>query len=171
MNLEQATKAIQNLPKQYEGDGNDYRNSPSCDLILKAPVLDVMTSYGLSYEDASALKCRAKNIDKQNYWKARVAQDKYWQEQEAAKKNVTWFGDLLKFIGGIVFIMCCFGGVVGIIIGLIICGIIEMVVDSYFSTKKQTDNNIKTSPLVKDGDLDKFYLNLYKKQQYKKRHS
>ena len=165
MILEQAKKAIENQ------NPNNYNNSDSCNIILKTPILEIMSSYNLSFDDATSLVLYAKKIDNENYWKFRVAQDKHFQEQEAIKKNITWFGKLLQFISGVIFIMCCFGGIIGIIIGIIICWIVNVIVEDNFSSKNQIKPEGKISPLVKDGDLDKSYLNLYKKQQYKKRHS
>ncbi len=164
MNLEQAIKAIQNLPKRYEGDGNEYSNSPSCNLILNAPILEIMTTYGLSFEDATALQNIAKRIDSENYWKFRVAQDKYFKEQEKNKTEPTIFGSILYVISAIIFIICCFGGIAGFILGIMFVVFIGWYIEDNHSKKKYLSNIVseKTSPLVQDGDLRKFYSNLYK---------
>jgi hypothetical protein len=77
--------------------------------------------------------------------------------------TILWVSFFAGFFAGILFWLVW-------LLGCGLGGFLVKVANDMKPQEKATDN-IKISPLAKGGDLDKFYLNLYKKQQYKKRHS
>ena len=126
--------------------------------IYRMPILEIMNSYNMSFEDATKLQTYAKVREEQIYWENMAAADKAHQERKS--KKPTLFGSILNIVGFVIFVLCCFGGLIGVIIGLIISGIIYSIVENNYSTITQpSPHTLEIVDYTKDA---KRHQDLYK---------